>query len=572
MRIRLLPFIQLVWQRIHSRLLYKMIIIYTLLTVIPLAIVSTTFYIRSKNVLETKLLESRNQAMVETTDKIDAILKSFSDLVGNLADNPVLLTLMRNDYQPAAYPLERSERQTFETTLTAILNFEKNADETTNRYIDAIYVYNKESLLYNSDDAPPPQHFLAMTYLPLSKDGKPEWAFFTDRNRFICIYEVMDRTFGTTLGYIAIMLNPEAVSALYSTYPTGTFFITNDRGMILSTDQEERLGTLFDTRSSPDLVVNKRHSNYSGFVYANVIKRSELYQEINRLGTFATVTTIVSWILMLLLTFILLNRITRPLQKLTLLMRKAGKERFEPIRNIKSNDEVGVLSHSFNQLIAEIEDLLKKVYKAEIYKKEAEINAIKMHMNPHFLYNTLEAIGILVKSRQHIDAVPEMIHMLSRILRFSITPGNDYIPLQIELQFAEWYIRLHQFRLGERLSYRIDVPDELMRVKVPKLILQTLVENAIIHGVGGTDKRGMIRISAREADYDLALEVSDNGPGMLAKSNVPNEEKTGTGTGLIQLETRIRLLFGERYGLSVAKSGREGTTIRLTLPLTFNEE
>jgi len=549
-----------------------MIIIYTLLTVIPLTIVSTTFYYRSKNVLESKLLESRTQALVETTDKIDAILKTFSDRAADLSENPVLAALLRNKADPAAHPMDGAERRSLETTLKDILNFVKNADETNRRYIDAIYVYNKTETLYATDGAPPPQYFLALTYMPLVKNGKPEWAFFTDRDRLVCVTELADRNAAAPLGYLAVMLKPEAVRELYATYPPGSFFITNGSGIILSADRAERHGTLLDVRDSAELVVNRRHSSYADFVYTNVIRRSELYREINDLGAFAAATTIVSWLALLLITIVLLNRITKPLQKLTLLMRKAGKERFEPITGIQSNDEVGILSRSFNQLIAEIEDLLQKVYKAEVYKKEAEIKAIKMHMNPHFLYNTLESIGILVQSKQNIHVVPEMIHMLSRILRFSITPGNDFIPLRIELQFAEWYIRLHQFRLGDRLSYKIDVPDELLPVKVPKLILQTLVENAIIHGVSRTDKPGLIQIAAREEDYDLVLEVSDNGPGMQAGSGGTEGGSSGTGTGLAQLEARLKLLFGEKYGLTIVDPGGPGAAVRLTLPLMMNEE
>lgn len=585
MKFHLLSPLRAIWRKINARLFYKMVILYSLLTVIPLSIVSTTFYLRSKSILETKLLESRSQTLVETADKIDVILKTISDKVKSFSDNRVMIGILKNDRDSAAYPMDDMERKSQESNLSAILNFELADTDSDSSFIDALYLYNEAGKIYRSDNALDPEYFLALTVLPFSQRDKPEWAFFVDHSRLVCSIQIIDYSTNTKLGYLSVMLKPEAVHELYASYPGDTFFITNNSNIILSASNPALIGELFQARNSKKLVINKRVSLYSGFVYVNVVPRSDLYFEIIQLGRFAAWTTVVSLGVVLLLTFILLKRVTRPLRKLTLLMRKAEKEVFVPIRGIKSYDEIGLLSDSFNSLIAEIRDLIDKVYKAEVYKKDAEIKAIKMYMNPHFLYNMLETIGIVSKTPEGIAVVPEMVQMLSRILRFSITPGNDFIPLRTELQFAQWYMRLHQYRLGERLTYRVQVPEDLLPVKVPKLILQPLVENAVIHGIGQIEDPGVIVVSAYELDYNLILEVRDNGGGITGAPNpmqsketielIPVDEireKRGLGTGLKQLETRIKLLYGARYGLEIADTAGEGAVVRIKLPMTLTEE
>lgn len=558
-----------IWRKINSKLLYKMVILYSLLTVIPLAIVSTTFYLRSKSVLETRLLESRNQTLVETADKIDVILKAVADKLEGYADDRIMRSILKNDRNPSLEPMDPVERHIQESNLDAFLNYVLANTDVGIQYMDAIYLYGEAGNIYKSEHAEDPEFFLALTVLPFSQRDKPEWAFFIDHSRLVCSIQIIDYATNTKLGYLSVMLKPEAIHDLYASYPENSFFITNDRNVILSAGNPSFIGELFQASNTNDIIVNKRISLYSGFVYVNLMSRSDLYAEIIQLGRFAVWMTLASLGVVLLLTYFLLKRITRPLRKLTLLMRKAEKEVFVPIAGIKSYDEIGVLSKSFNSLIAEISDLIDKVYKAELYKKDAEIKAIKMYMSPHFLYNTLEMVAIMARSPEGIKAVPEMVHMLSRILRFSITPGNDFISLRTEVQFAKWYMQLHQYRLGESLAYTIEVPEELLAVKVPKLILQPLVENAVIHGISPVEGPGYIVVRAYEREYNLILEVQDNGGGVNENAEKRSLMAQGLGTGLSQLETRIKLLYGARYGLEMISTAGTGAIVRIMLPMTF---
>ncbi len=158
---------------------------------------------------------------------------------------------------------------------------------------------------------------------------------------------------------------------------------------------------------------------------------------------------------------------------------------------------------------------------------------------------------------------------MSKIFRFSITPGDDFVPMETEIEFAVAYLQLQKFRFKDRLSWKIELPDEYKMVRIPKLILQPIIENAVIHGIRNSDIKGLITLRVYEQDYDLMIEVEDNGSGFDDRDK---EHSKGLGTGLHNVDSRIRLLYGEPYGISVLKSDNTGTIVLLRLTIRLNGE
>lgn len=217
-------------------------------------------------------------------------------------------------------------------------------------------------------------------------------------------------------------------------------------------------------------------------------------------------------------------------------------------------------------MILETKDLIQKVYKAELEQKEAQLAAIRTYFNPHFLHNTLEYVSILAKSNDKIERIPYVVKSLSSIIRFSISPGKPFVPLDVEMNFAKVYMQIHQYRFEDRFEYRIDLPEHLKQVEVPKLILQPIIENAFVHGIDHIRGIGRIDIRAYESEFNLVIEIEDNG----GSAQPPTRESKGMGSGLKGIESRIQLHFGERYGIE-KRQGEQGMIIRLLLPILFNE-
>lgn len=552
---------------VRSKLHYKMMLIYSLLTLIPLIIVSATFYVTSKRILENNVDQSFERTMAETSDKIDGVFKAFAREASGIGDNRFVNALLRNASMPDRYPLAPSERDALEERVEEMLRIElEDMSKNIGDFADSIHLFDAEGKHYFTGSYPDIQYYEAIVIMPFEKQGVPEWAFFVDHHRLICNLQLVDPELGTVLGNLVVLLDPIKVPSLYDSYDRGSFFITSASNVVLSSDLRQSIGELIPSPATRDTIATETKSKSTGFKYVSRIPVSEASAGIRRLAVFSVAVALAAWIAVIVITYYVLRKITSPLATLSKLMRKAEKENYQLIENFGSHDEIAQLCHSFNRMILETKDLIQKVYKAELEQKEAQLAAIRTYFNPHFLHNTLEYVSILAKSNDKIERIPYVVKSLSSIIRFSISPGKPFVPLDVEMNFAKIYMQIHQYRFEDRFEYGIDLPEHLKQVEVPKLILQPIIENAFVHGIDHIRGIGRIDIRAYESQFNLVIEIEDNG----GSAQPPARESKGMGSGLKGIESRIRLHFGERYGIE-KRQGEQGMIIRLLLPILFNE-
>ncbi|WP_136608566.1 sensor histidine kinase [Paenibacillus dokdonensis] len=553
------------WNHINSKLFYKMLIIYSLLTVIPLALVTGLFYYRSMQIIETKIRESSKQNIVETSDKLDEMLNSIDQKAKNISIQREVEALLRNSNDSTLYPLSDLDQRVYQSEVRSLLDREREAYG----LIDSIYIFNNSGDMYTSTNASGSESDNALAGIAHLTPGHMIWAPFIDQGRMISAMEIYDQRSGIKYGLLAITLSTKGMSEALASYKQGAFFITNLNGLILASTDEAQINTLYKSLGAGQSIINKRTSIYSSYNYISHMPKNAFGKEIRELAYYAVLITVITWLGVLVLTIGILRHITSPLLRLNRLMRKAERQIFETISGIHTTDEIAQICRSYNSLITQMKNLIEKVYKVELVKKEAELSAIKAHINPHFLYNTLESISIMAKE-SGFDSVPKTVQLLSKILRFSIAPGLDYVPLETEITFAVYYLQLHQQRYHDKIQWETDIAEELLMIHVPKLLLQPIIENAVIHGIQQTDRQGWISIRAYEYQYDLVLEVEDNGPGYKSDDSYRSE---GLGTGLATVNQRIQLLYGETYGLTIKKTDAGmGTVVRVTIPMQFMEE
>ncbi|THF82157.1 sensor histidine kinase [Cohnella fermenti] len=250
-------------------------------------------------------------------------------------------------------------------------------------------------------------------------------------------------------------------------------------------------------------------------------------------------------------------------------------------------DEVGLLAAKFNSMAEKIDDLFHSVYREKMLAQQAEFRALQLdykalqaQMNPHFLYNTLETIYSMAKLKGE-EEIGELIYLLGRLLRDSLGKKGDDVSLREELEFVGGYLAIHQIVYGDRIAVEIETDEALDDCRVPKFILQPLVENAIVHGIEEKPGKARITIRCREEQGDLALEVEDNGVGMerekaerlLRPDRAETREGGGkhTNVGILSVHRRIRILHGDSYGLSITSRKGEGTKVRVRLPAVRRE-
>ena len=235
-------------------------------------------------------------------------------------------------------------------------------------------------------------------------------------------------------------------------------------------------------------------------------------------------------------------------------------------------DELGRLTESFNRMTEEYRQNLVRSVARQRELNETQLRMMQAQLNPHFLYNTLDSMKWLGVTH-HVPQVATLATDLAVILRAGIS-GSEFITLEDELELVDRYIDIQSLRFEDRFTCEIDVPDRLQSCLVPKLVLQPLVENAIIHGVVDRED-GYIKLQAEEQEGDLLLSVYDNGcgipPDVLARLNSKDQKIPGEHLGLFNVSSIIRLHFGEKYGISAETTPGDGSCVRLLLPIQKKE-
>jgi len=212
------------------------------------------------------------------------------------------------------------------------------------------------------------------------------------------------------------------------------------------------------------------------------------------------------------------------------------------------------------------------VTKEQIRLRKAEFELLQMQINPHFLYNTLDTIVWLAEAGKQKEVV-QMVGSLSEFFRTSLNQGKDIIPIREELQHVRSYLEIQQVRYQDILEYEIHVPEELGKYLIPKITIQPIVENALYHGIKNKRGLGRILVNGRKEEGHFVIEVQDNGIGIneerLKQVRDKIQYRLSAGNdiyGLYNVNERIRLNFGEKFGISIESVYGEGTVVSIFLP------
>lgn len=233
--------------------------------------------------------------------------------------------------------------------------------------------------------------------------------------------------------------------------------------------------------------------------------------------------------------------------------------------------ELKIISSSFEHMSKTIQSLMARVHREEKELRKTELKALQAQINPHFLYNTLDSIQWMCEQGKTKDAA-EMVRALARLFRISISRGKELITVKEELQHAENYLIIQSYRYRSQFSYKINASDELMDCLCNKITIQPLIENAIYHGIDRMVDEGKIEITVKSADDtsdDILIIVSDNGVGMSEEqcSKILSKDRSDSGgIGVKNVNDRLKIYFGEKYGLSIESELDVGTTVTVRIP------
>ncbi len=291
--------------------------------------------------------------------------------------------------------------------------------------------------------------------------------------------------------------------------------------------------------------------------------------------------TLISTIIPTILIYIIMHSFNFRVRKLSKHMQLVKNERFEPITMYEGKDEIGNLLRSFNLMTKKIRNLINDVYKLEIQKKDlelervqAELNYLQSQVDPHFLFNTLNAILVVCKKYRY-EHVIEIIQNLSQILRRLLHWKEDLVTVEEELSFTDMYLQIEKFRFQDRFQYELSVDESVLLYRIPKMSIQSLVENSCKHGLQSVKGNRRIRISVERAGMNMLMKVEDNGIGMNSAKldeivqSLYKGEDNGKNVGLRNVYRRLNLFYADRSLFQMESIPFEKTSVTIQIPLNL---
>lgn len=405
-----------------------------------------------------------------------------------------------------------------------------------------------------------------------------------DKNFFLAIRRVslIERKY-INGGYLLVSINREHFQ----------FATPNNRYSILLDENDTPIvqnynGDLAEIISNPkgtvhldegDYIVNKETSDLTGWTVFILTPVSELTKGLAGIRTSIILSGVAGAIIFMIFSLFLSTVITRPIVRLTKTMQRAGQGALTLNPSVSSVNEINELNSTYNQLVKETNHLIRMVYQKEILRSRSELKALQAQINPHFLFNTLDALHWSLEEKNE-EELSEVVIAMSDLFRYTITKetDDDWVFLKDEIKHIGDYMEIMKMRFGDRLHWRVSVPEEFKQVQIPKLIIQPLVENAILHGAGNKVGDSLVTVTVEPVSTDrIRIIVQDDGPGMdqerihqiTESTNRGGVESTrGTGIAISNVNKRLRLYYNENLHseLLIESEPNKGTRISFEIP------
>lgn len=329
--------------------------------------------------------------------------------------------------------------------------------------------------------------------------------------------------------------------------------------------------TSFNENLEDGSFVNSQMGNRFGFWIAGVIPKSEIIDDLKGLRNTLLLVTGVCIAGAMFLTYFTLVSYSRRTSMIVKAMKRLQDGDLSVRVPMEKQDELFQISSRFNRMCEDLTQYIDQVYKSEIRQKHAELVALQAQINPHFLYNTLEAIRMRALHKK-ADDVGEMIYLLATMFRYSVN-SNTVVTLSDEMEYCRLYLDLFRIRYKNNFTYELDIEPEWMNVPILKLSIQPIIENYVVHGLIMSHSDNQLWVNAALEGDDLLITIRDNGSGIKhdkleqLKSRLIESPLHATGSiGLINVNERIKVFFGTEYGLHIESTSGQGTLIILKIP------
>ncbi|WP_342044428.1 cache domain-containing sensor histidine kinase [Bacillus sp. OTU530] len=582
---------------LQNRFSTKVVIAIFIGILIPTTLISVFFFISSSNIVKENVRESSIQIARQAADSLSFILSVGNDMSDLIYSNEKLQEIVKMDNEDGTSSTVKDKNN---EEMTSFLNSQIYSSS----FVRVIYVLKDEGTSWGSGTFSPVK--LARYNLQeqnwiqraVQADGALAWQglqydLFSGAGEntelVLPVTRVMkDFSNMKTIAYIQVLLDGKAILNKIDQLKlgkTGHFFVVNKHGQIMIDANMEHINKTVENHDLYKHIVDdtayefefqEKNTTYygvkqplvNGWTLIGTVPIKEITGKLTNIQRITIFASIVFTMVAIVIGVFAVNRVTKPIKVLTEQMRLVGQGNFQVQTHIHSNDEIGLMSRQFNQMIHQIEQLMEQVKEEQSQKTEAELRAVKHRINPHFLFNTLSTIRWLVNFKQ-TDRANTALSALIRLLEASMGKTGTFITVKEELDIIEKFLAILQIRYDQTFHLELEIEPTVEDLLIPRMLLQPIVENAVFHGLVPKGTEGTLCIKGSRVEDGVKIEIKDNGVGF--KQDILNQlnhkaDKMNSfiGIGLRHVYDSVRLYFALASSVTI-ESDSNGTTVTIVL-------
>lgn len=563
-------------------------IYFLIITLLIITIMGVSLFYTLSKIISAEAVKSTTMAINKSVNYLELYIDQMKGISRIVAENEQVQRLFsESSVESKAY---QSDKVAIEKLIQTLLHNNQELSSIILVGRDGRYVSNEKQLAMgksqNMMDEPWYQEALGKDSMPVLTSARME-KFSMDKDKWvISLSREIKSAEGEHLGVLLINFKYDVIEKNLSSLDLGKNgfpFIINDRGQVVYHkdttyfgQQEKRQELVEIARGPKDTVldqyniVHSYHMNNADWLLVGVASldstlrmQSEMIQLMWILGSIMLACFLVS-------TVYFSRRVTEPIVKLQRAMDSVEKDMLEIEIRITGGLEAERLAQHFNKMMKRIRNLLAEIMEKEKYLRTSELHTLHSQINPHFLYNTLDTI-IWMAEFKDSEKVVDLTKALARFFRLSLSGGAEITTVRDEIDHVRQYLFIQKTRYEDKLSYEFEVADEVLDIKIPKIILQPIVENAIYHGIRLVASGGNVKINAYFHDEKLIFSVVDNGVGFdieqIAEQRNTTElagQRLG-GVGIANVDKRLQLYYGQGYGVTITSQLGQGTQVILLM-------
>jgi two-component system sensor histidine kinase YesM len=602
----------------RTRIKNRLAVSFAVLTLVPVMITGLYAYYKSseaiKNKISTYSIQITNQVSENVKNELmklenDSVDIAFSDLVQYaLANYNYMSEWEKNDIE-ANLQRTLAKRFSFSHSVSDVLVYTEKGDKLI-AYGDTYFQFKLR------------QDYLINLIRDIkTKNGVPLWTIEdsnveeeTDNTEYrannygkagIMIarsFKSLEQDFDA--GYIIIRIDEKYITNIIKDINIGTgssLLILNNDGIVISGrgqgieaakpyENSELIQTLITNRENGVYSFNSSITGKKSLIAYTYIPSSDWYvvsiipfsylnAETMEIGINIAILGIISFLLALLVSFLVSRSISKPLSKLVVSMNNVKKGNFVVRIADNSRDELGEMTVHFNNMVKEIQYLIEEVKKRENLKRVAELKALQAQISPHFLSNTLNTVRWLANI-QNAENISSITKSLIQLLQASMGKGSELITIREEVQYVKDYLNIMDYRYYDKFKVHFEIEESIMEFKILRFILQPIVENSLIHGIEPISGQGIIVLKGYSNGDELHITITDNGIGippddlnnLMQDRLTSKKSSTLSGIGIWNVDERIKLYFGEKYGVTIESVPNLFTAVEITIPVVEGGE